>query len=198
MIIKDLGKTLEPSGRKQHRVLVECHICKKQRETRIGRVYDCFTVCKSCKTKARNFKHGLYDHPLRGVHNTMKQRCTNKNTLMFKSYGARGIEVCKEWSEFKDFYTWAINNGYRKGLSIDRIDNNGNYEPLNCQWITIQENIKKEAKLKPLDIDNMIDMYLNDKNTAVKDIAIKFNIDKSRIYQILKEKQIKIRRLKKC
>ena len=191
MIIKDLGKVLEPSGKFQHRVTVRCEICKQERETRISRVKDSFTICAKCQIKARNFKHGLHGHPLRGVHNTMKQRCINKNTNMYYRYGARGISVCKEWNEFKPFYDWAIENGYRQGLTIDRIDNDGNYEPSNCQWITLEENISKNAKLSKNDIDNICNIYKNENITQQK-IAKMFDVDNSRIGQILKNANIKI------
>lgn len=190
MIIKDLGKVLEPSGKHQHRVVVRCEICKKERETRINRVKDSFTVCKDCQIKTRNFKHGLHSHPLRGVHNTMKQRCTNPNTRMYYRYGNRGITVCEEWNNFKPFYDWAIGNGYKYGLTIDRINNDGNYEPDNCQWITLEENISKNAKLSKDDVNAICETYLNI-NITQKELAFKYGIDISRIGQILKENNIK-------
>lgn len=67
----------------------------------------------------------------------MKGRCYNPNCNNYKHYGARGIIVCDEWlHNFKAFKEWAMNNGYRKELSLDRIDNNGNYEPMNCRWVS--------------------------------------------------------------
>lgn len=85
--------------------------------------------------------HGLWKHPLYRVYASMKARCLNPNSQRWKYYGARGVEV--KWETVEDFYDWAINNGYEKGLSIDRIDNFGHYEPSNCRWITLAENTKR-------------------------------------------------------
>jgi hypothetical protein len=70
----------------------------------------------------------------------MKRRCFNTNCKNYRYYGLKGITVCDEWkNDFKVFYDWAMSNGYTDELTIDRIDVNGNYEPNNCRWITIQE-----------------------------------------------------------
>lgn len=79
----------------------------------------------------------------------MRQRCSNKNLSCYKNYGGRGISVCDEWKDsFESFYEWAICNGYKEGLSIERINNNGNYCPDNCKWIkkSAQANNRRRNK----------------------------------------------------
>lgn len=83
--------------------------------------------------------HGLYYSPLYGVWTMMKQRCTNPKCRSYKWYGAKGINVCSEWLDFKTFYDWAITNGYHNGLTIERIDVGDGYSPQNCKWIAPKE-----------------------------------------------------------
>lgn len=71
----------------------------------------------------------------------MKQRCQNKRCKAYHNYGERGITVCDEWQKFEPFCAWALDNGYRKGLDLDRKNNDGNYTPENCRWITRRDNI---------------------------------------------------------
>jgi len=70
----------------------------------------------------------------------MKQRCSNQNCKDYPRYGGKGITVCDKWLDFVPFRDWALANGYRDNLTIDRITSNGNYEPSNCRWITGFEN----------------------------------------------------------
>lgn len=87
-----------------------------------------------------NYIHGMSKTKLYRAWDSMKARCYRKTTAPYPRYGGRGISVCYEWREsFISFMDWSIANGYSDGLSLDRIDPNGNYEPSNCRWVTMKE-----------------------------------------------------------
>jgi hypothetical protein len=83
----------------------------------------------------------------------MKNRCQNPNVHNYESYGGRGITVCDEWQRFEPFYEWAMSNGYRDHLTLDRKDNFAGYSPDNCRWATMkeQQNNKRIHQLKRME-----------------------------------------------
>ena len=110
---------------------------------------------KSCGHLRRKKKsvenHSMSKTPLYHVWTSMKQRCQNPKSIQYKYYGLLGVSICEEWNEsFIKFYNWSFQNGYKKGLTIDRINPYGNYEPRNCRWVTQaeQNKNKRDSKIK--------------------------------------------------
>lgn len=99
--------------------------------------------CGVAKAAKRDWtKHGQYKTRLYSTWQNMKGRCHRQSHTHYRYYGAKGIAVCNEWREsFGEFREWSMANGYTNEMTIDRIDNERGYEPGNCRWVTMAENL---------------------------------------------------------
>lgn len=131
-------------GQKIYRCQCDCGNVKEIRSgnLRSGHSLSCGCVAAE-KIKQRNTDnaiHGGCGTRLYGIWIDMRQRCTYEKAINWHLYGGRGIRVCDEWDiDFSAFREWAMSHGYADGLQLDRIDNDGNYEPDNCKWSTRSE-----------------------------------------------------------
>jgi len=139
----------ECDERKNGKVVWHCRCdCENEVNVRSGDLTSGHTTSCGCYNRERvveaNTTHGMSrqekTYPVYVAWKSMFWRCENPNNKWYKDYGGRGITVCDEWRNPVVFIDWALANGWRKGLSIDRIDNNGNYKPDNCHWVTRKEN----------------------------------------------------------
>lgn len=132
-----------PNKTKKYKQCVcRCPICHKEYILRYSTALRSKYGCHECYVKKlvaepNATKHGLTNAKIYKCWQDMKARCCNPNKHQFVDWGGRGITVCEEWeNNFMSFYEWALNNGYKEGLTIDRIDVNKGYYPNNCRWVS--------------------------------------------------------------
>lgn len=133
--------------RSLQRYIVEC-VCGTRKihplaEIRSGKSQQC-VGCHNRQNAKQNIKHGMWNTKLYKVWSAMKNRCNTPSATMYERYGGRGIKVADRWLKFENFLA---DMGIPKpGLTIDRINNDGNYEPGNCRWVTHKENCNNRTK----------------------------------------------------
>ncbi len=128
---------------------------------------------------ARATTHGETKTRLYRIWAGIIQRCCNdRKRYEWEKYGGRGIEVCEEWRKYESFRDWAVANGYRDDLSIDRKDPDGNYCPENCRWATTYEQSNNKRTSKTIVFDG--------ESGTVREFADKYGLEYSCLYARLK------------
>lgn len=128
-----------------------------------------------------NFKNNENRDKLYHVWKGMRGRCLSKTNKDYPNYGGRGIDICDEWmSSFQSFFFWAINSGYDKGLTIDRINNDYGYYPDNCRWATVAEQNKNRR--------NAINVSFGNGDFSVTDLSKITGLKPATIYGRIKKR----------
>lgn len=115
--------------------------------------------CKKCaieESRKLKIKHGYTKTKLYYVWYTMKNRCERETSKSYNDYGAKGVYLCEEWHDAKKFIDWAIANGYKEGLEIDRIDVTDGYKPSNCRWVKRIDNANNKRNNKYIEHDGQV------------------------------------------
>ena len=152
---------VEDNGKRKTYYACQCD-CGNVKVIRADALVSGRTVSCGCKKKEQdrvnltaNHSHKMSGTRLYNIWVGIKGRCNNYNDARYDRYGGRGISVCEEWDKsFQSFYDWAISNGYSDNLTIDRIDNDGNYEPANCKWSTNKEQCNNRSSNINIKIGN--------------------------------------------
>lgn len=155
-------------------------IIVRQCNLRNGNTRSCGCLLKDISIK-KHTTHGLTKTRLHNIWAKMKERCYNPHRPAYKNYGGKGVGVCDEWKDnFLEFYDWSISNGYNDDLTIDRVDSNGDYSPLNCRWVTLSENVRQKSKNSFITIGNL--------SLTIHEWAIRLNMSPATLMSRYREK----------
>ena len=184
-LLRKSGMRLNKKGKKIYYGIYLCSFCLKEVEKDLsngGRMKSC-----GCYRIESIKIHGETYTRLYSIWTNMKTRCLNPNREAYKDYGGRGITICPEWTnDYIAFRDWSLNNGYRENLQINRKNNNGNYEPGNCNWITRTENMRNTRRIKnSLKIANEIRDLYNTGDYTQKELAEKCKMRPDTICDII-------------
>lgn len=185
-IITDLGR--QDSKRNPNRkVVARCHRCNKDFVSQISNLKNRISCgCWRKKPFVCSFRKS--HKRLVQIYKCMRMRCYNESHRSYRIYGAVGIVVCDEWMADADaFCKWALANGYKDGLSIDRIDGLLNYSPENCRWATITQQ-NRNARTNVMTIELARKIRAEDSSLTRQSIADKYNVSRNTITCILLNK----------
>lgn len=150
-LLKSLPCVKDKSGNLQCYALFHCDFCGKNvRKLRASGKQCGSCGCQRAKGKFNShYSHGDCTGKISNLYMVwadMKARCKNTNHRAYSRYGGRCISVCQEWQQYSPFRSWAESNGYRLGLTIDRVENDGNYAPSNCRWVDNMTNCRNSTR----------------------------------------------------
>jgi predicted DNA-binding protein (UPF0251 family) len=194
VFVKEIEPYISPSGEKKRKALFRCY-CGNEFEAHIADVKSNKTTSCGCYKIQKATTHGLIKHPIYKVWADMKTRCYNPKHKHFHRYGGRGIKVCDDWeNDFKKFYDFCTQNGYKKGLEIDRINNDGNYEPKNCRFVTHIKNVRNRSttKLNWETVQEIRNAKLLNPELTQEEFAVAYGVGKTTIHNILNNERWRI------
>lgn len=167
-----------PSGHSYYKCLCDCGV---QKCVRLSKLISGESKSCGCKRRENYDKGGSKNGKRTKLYRVwlgIRDRCKNPRNISYERYGAKGVTLCEEWEDFSVFRNWAESNGYRKGLSIDRIDNNIGYRADNCRWVDTYTQANNTRK----------NLYINacGKTLTVAQWAKALNIKYGYFYNALK------------
>jgi hypothetical protein len=168
-----MGKKIDLTGQRFGRIVVLHETPKRDKGGNV--LWECKCDCGNITcTSSQNLRRGYtkscgcynhdiitkdnpkYKRPLYFIYHSMKCRCYNPNDRAFHNYGARGIKISDAWKTYEKFEKWALKNGYKKGLWLDRINNDLDYSPDNCRWATPKEQQNNKRTNVKVNINGVV------------------------------------------
>lgn len=179
LTVIELGGRYKPSGNIYWRCKCDCGNTTNTMGSwlRLGKSTSCGRCSTSKRAVERNYKHGGFGTRLYEIWRQMHRRCSGVGAKAYEDYGGRGISICEEWGNYEPFREWALLSGYKDNLTIDRIDNNGNYCPENCRWATAKQQANNRRS-------NHSVKYMGGTHT-VSEWADILGLDQRELWQIL-------------
>lgn len=185
-------KRVENNKHRQPQWLCKCDCGNETivsgQKLRTGHTKSCGCIIFEQKTR---LKHGMTNTSLFTRWMNMKSRCYNPKNKRYSRYGARGITICDEWMDFSNFYNWAMQNGFKESLTLDRIDNDNGYCPENCRWATQKQQSNNKSTNSIFEING-------EKNTLSEWCDKNFDIltngremSKTSVYKIVHSRMLK-------